>query len=243
MAFMFFFLQSNRSPIIFRQPPLSTVENIFVLPLNATVWHCSILAVFIIFLIMIVQAMHPHIRGKLSIYDIGTFVWGAVCQQGTFHVIPTISARIVVLTTFLAFLALFTSYSANIVALLQSPSHSIKTLEDLIASPLKFCIQEGGYTRYYYLEANHTLLQRLYEKKVKPQGDKGWILDAYEGVERLQNEMFAFQVDTKTAYKAIAKTFTASEKCALSEVKSFDLPPFTFYIERNSPYKELYKQR
>lgn len=192
---------------------------------------------------MIVQAMHPILRGKLSIYDIGTFVWGAVCQQGTFHIIPTVSARIVVLTTFLAFLALFTSYSANIVALLQSPSHSIKTIDDLIASPLKFCIQEAGYTRYYYLEANHTQLQRLYEKKVKPQGDKGWIYNAYEGIERLRTELLAFQVETKTAYKAIARTFTEPEKCALSELRLVQLPMSTFLVERNSPYKELIKQR
>lgn len=201
------------------------------------------MTVLVIFAIMAVQVKHPIYRGKLTIYDVGTFVWGAVCQQGTFHIIPTTSARIVVLTTFLAFLAIFTSYSANIVALLQSPSHSIRTVEDLVNSPLMLSIQEAGYTRYFYLESNYSLAKRVYETKVRPQGDKGWIYNAYEGIERLRTELLAFQVETKTAYKAIARTFTEPEKCALSELRLVQLPMSTFLVERNSPYKELIKQR
>lgn len=187
--------------------------------------------------------VHPAFHNSVSIYDVGTFVWGAVCQQGTFHDIPTTSARIVVFTTFVAFLAIYSSYSANIVALLQSPGNSIKTIDDLINSPLKFCVQDTGYTRYYYLESNNSLLRRLYEAKVRPQGDSGWIYMAFEGVERLRTELFAFQVETKTAYKAVGKTFTEQEKCSLSELQSFQLPITTFLVDRNSPYKELFRQR
>lgn len=198
---------------------------------------------FLIFVVMAFQVVHPAFQGHLSVYDVGTFVWGAVCQQGTFHIIPTISGRIVVLTTFLAFLAIFTSYSANIVALLQSPGGSIKTIEDLINSPLQMSIQEAGYTRYYYFETNNSQLERLYETKVKPQGDKGWIYIAFDGIERMRTELLAFQVETKAAYKAIANTFTEPEKCTLSELRSIELPLTTFLVERHSPYKELFKQR
>lgn len=201
------------------------------------------LTAFVVFLIMIFQVKHPVYRGRLSAYDVGTFVLGAVCQQGTFHIMPTISARIVVLTTFLAFLAIFTSYSANIVALLQSPSHSIKTVEDLINSPLQLIVQEAGFTRYYYTGSNNSLANRLYDKKVRPQGDKGWVYDAYEGVERLRTELLAFQVETKTAYKAIANTFTEPEKCSLSELALIEMPQSTFLVEKHSPLKELFKQR
>lgn len=192
---------------------------------------------------MICQVKHPVFRGQFSVYDVGTFVWGAVCQQGTFHVIPTVSARIVVLTTFIAFLAIFTSYSANIVALLQSPSHSIKTIQDLIDSPLQLLVQEAGFTRYYYTGSNNSLANNLYDRKVRPQGEKGWLYDAYEGVERLRTELLAFQVEGKTAYKAIAKTFTEEEKCSLSELRLIEMPESTFLLEKNSPLKELFKQR
>lgn len=187
--------------------------------------------------------MHPVLRGRFSIGDVGTFVWGAVCQQGSHMMIPTTSGRVVVLTAFLAFLALFTSYSASIVALLQSPSHAIKTVEDLISSPLKMSIQEAGYNRYYYLENNDTLMTKVYEKKVKPQGAAGWIYNPYEGVDRIRNELFAYQVETKAAYKAIGQTFTESEKCTLSELQLVQLPMTTVTVERNFGYKELFRQR
>lgn len=187
--------------------------------------------------------LHPVFGGTVSIKDAGTFVWGAVCQQATFIHVPTLSGRIVVLTTFLTFLAIFVSYSANIVALLQSPSNSIKTIQDLIRSPLKMSLQEAVYNRYFYLESNNSLAQHVYEKKIKPQGDKGWIYDPFEGIERIRTEMLAFQVEKKAAYKAIARTFTEAEKCSLGELNLVELPMTTMAVERNSPYKELIRQR
>lgn len=208
------------------------------------VWYCSICLIFITFSVMLFQiTLHPLLRDEITMSDMGTFVWGAVCQQGSFLHIPTSSGRIVVLTTFLAYLALFTSYSANIVALLQSPSHAIKTVDDLVHSPLKLSLQEAKYNKYYYIESNNELMKRVYEKKVLPQGDAGWIYNSFDGVERLRTEMLAFQVETKAAYKAIAKTFTAPEKCSLSELNLVELPMTSILVEKNSALKELYRQR
>lgn len=89
--------------------------------------------------------MHPILKAmSISMLDIATFILGAVCQQGTHLQVPTVSGRIVVVTAFLATLAIFTSYSASIVALLQSPSTFIKSLDDLIASPVKVGMHEGN---------------------------------------------------------------------------------------------------
>lgn len=79
------------------------------------------------------------------------------------------------LTTFLATLAIFTSYAATIVALLQSPSHLIRDINDLLKSPLKLALQEAGYNRYNYLMENISILNRVYEKKIKPMGEDGWV--------------------------------------------------------------------
>lgn len=170
-------------------------------------------------------------------------ILGVMCQQGSYLTITNTSGRVVVLTTFLAFLALYTSYSANIVALLQSPSHVIKTIDDLVESPLMLSIQEAKYNRYFYLETTNPQVKNVYEKKVKPQGAAGWIYDPFEGVERLRTELLAFQVETKAAYKAIARTFTESEKCSLSELQFVDLPMTTISVQRDSGYKEIFKQR
>lgn len=51
---------------------------------------------------------------------------------------------------FMALMFLFTSFSANIVALLQSSSNSIQTLEDLLNSKLEFGVQNETYNRHYF---------------------------------------------------------------------------------------------
>lgn len=50
----------------------------------------------------------------------------------------------------IAALSLYASYTANIVALLQSTSSSINTLKELINSGLKFGIYDIVYNRYYF---------------------------------------------------------------------------------------------
>lgn len=187
--------------------------------------------------------MHPILKAmSISTFDVATFVWGAICQQGTHLHIPTTSGRFVVLATFFATMALFTSYSATIVALLQSPSNYIKNIDDLIASPLIVGMHEAGYARFI-VNANYSGVQNVYEKKVLPQGEKGWIYDPIVGVERVRTELFAFQVDSPSAYEAVGKTFTDSEKCSLSEIQMIVLPTTTIFVERNSGYKELIRQR
>lgn len=158
-------------------------------------------------------------------------------------VVSTTSGRIVILTTFLSALAIFTSYSASIVALLQSPSQSINTINDLIASPLKLYVQDAGYTRFNLQKENVSILQKVYNEMVKPRGNSSWIYDENIGIERMRTELVAFLVESVSAYKAIAKTYMESEKCGLSEIQLIRLPMNTLSVERNSGYKELFKQR
>lgn len=192
---------------------------------------------------MIFQLLHPLLKSTINSLDVATFVWGAVCQQGTHLRIPNTSGRFVILTTFLTTLALSTSYSASIVALLQSPSTLIKSLDDLIASPLKVLVHEAGYTRFIILRYNDSSIRKLYQTKVRDRGTDAWIYDPFAGIERMRTELLAFQVDSPSAYKAIGRTFTESEKCSLSEIQMITLPMTTVLVERNSGYKELIRQR
>lgn len=187
--------------------------------------------------------LHPILKAmSIPRLDIVTFILGAVCQQGTHLRIPTTSGRIVVVTAFLATLAIFTSYSASIVALLQSPSAFIKSLDDLIASPLSVAMHEAGYARFI-VRSNFSGVSEVYAKKVQQLGNAGWIYDPFVGIERVRTELFAFQVDSPSAYKAISKTFTESEKCSIDELQMIILPRSTILVERNSGYKELVTQR
>lgn len=207
------------------------------------VWKCLGIIVVVMMVIMLTQFYHPTLRAHMSTFDVCTFVWGAMCQQGTHLEISTTSGRFIVITAFLSGVAMFTSYSASIVAILQSPSHLIRDIDDLLASPLKLGLQEAGYNRYNYLVENITLLQRIYNQKVRPQGNSGWVYDPFAGVERIRTELYAFQVESASAYKAIAETYTEDEKCGLSEIHALRLAITTVTVERNSPYKELFKRR
>lgn len=146
---------------------------------DVQVWRCCIMIMIIAFIVMYLQFLHPIIGTKVSMHDVAWFVWGAVCQQSTHLNIPTISGRFVMVTIFLATLAIFTSYSASIVALLQSPSHMIQTIDDLLNSPLTLALQEAGYNRYNYEKENISLLKKVYDKKIKPQGANGWVSNAH----------------------------------------------------------------
>lgn len=62
----------------------------------------------------------------------------------------TASIRVAIFVLFLTAVFLFTSYSASIVALLQSPSDSIKTIKDLVESSMTFSAQITPYGEVYF---------------------------------------------------------------------------------------------
>ncbi|XP_055325383.1 glutamate receptor ionotropic, kainate 2-like [Sitodiplosis mosellana] len=232
------------TPIIFRQPPLSAVSNIFLLPLDKTVWYCCAALILCVIFIMGIQMGHPLLEAQITLFDVVSFVFGAVCQQGTHLLIPSLSGRFVLITTFVATLALFTSYSASIVALLQSPSESIHTLDDLLASPLTLALKDTrSVRRIFSSDDSHRILRMVYAKKIEPMGTDAWIADESIGIGKVRASLFAFLVDTPSAYNVIQRTYSELEKCRLSEIKVFPLPMNTITVARNSAYKELIKQR
>lgn len=102
-------------------------------------------------------------------------VYSATCQQGSSTTPRSFSARIITMLVFTVLMFLYArlvllvdafytfhltphlssqlnsiSYSANIVALLQSPSTKIRTLDDLLNSRLKFGVDDTVFNRYYF---------------------------------------------------------------------------------------------
>lgn len=139
-----------RAGIMFRQPPLSAVANIFAMPFESDVWiSILVLILFTIFVFAMELLFSPDIYA-MDFWDGAVFVWGAMCQQGFYVSLENRSGRIIIFTTFVATLFLFTSFSANIVALLQSPSEAIRTLHDLSQSPLEIGVQDTVYNKIYF---------------------------------------------------------------------------------------------
>lgn len=103
--------------------------------------------------------MQTALRGSFS--DVIMFEISAVSQQG-YDVEPkSVAGRIAAIFTFVTLMFLYTSYSANIVALLQSTTDSIKSAEDLLNSRMKLGVEDIVYAHHYFTVRN-PLLNRLW---------------------------------------------------------------------------------
>lgn len=75
---------------------------------------------------------------------------GCITQQGTMNEPLSLAGRIGIILTLLILMFLYTSYSANIVALLQSTDENIKSLEDLYTSRISLGVEDIAYSYYYF---------------------------------------------------------------------------------------------
>ncbi|XP_075974129.1 ionotropic receptor 75a-like [Anticarsia gemmatalis] len=235
---------------IFRQPSRSAVSNVFLAPFSAGVWSaCGVVAasaaVLLVLLRRVRERTHRQSRAllaPLTLPDTCTFALGTMCQQG-FHVTPAVSSvRVVMFSTLMTSLFVFTAYSAKIVALLQTPSDALRTIDDLTRSPMTLGVQETTYKKVYFTEAADKSAQQLYKRKIVPQGERAYI-GVDEGIARVRTGLFAFQVERSAGYDVITKTFTEREKCALDEIEAFKMPMVCIPMRRYSGYRELFAVR
>lgn len=139
---------------IFRSLPLSYVKNVFTLPFDARVWFSCLLLVALASGILLVISRWEWRIGNTTVKptfsDVLLLEVGAICQQGAEAEPRTPSGRIAALFVFIAFMFIYTSYSANIVALLQSTTDSIRTIDELASSRIKLGAHDTTYSRYYF---------------------------------------------------------------------------------------------
>ncbi|XP_061713324.1 uncharacterized protein LOC133522123 isoform X4 [Cydia pomonella] len=178
---------------------------------------------------------------RASVVDVVLLIFGAACQQGSTVELKGSLGRIVMLILFLALMFLYTSYSANIVALLQSSSSQIKTLEDLLHSRIKFGVHDTVFNKYYFSTATEPVRKAIYETKVASSGSKPRFMPMDEGVKKMQKGLFAFHMETGVGYKFVGKYFQESEKCGLKEIQYLQVIDPWLAVRKNTPYKEMFK--
>ncbi|CAH2075857.1 unnamed protein product, partial [Iphiclides podalirius] len=239
----------RRGAFLFRQPPQSAVSNVFLLPFSRGVWAATLAAsaaggallALLAAAARATPASDPALR-RLAWPDCFTFAIGAMCQQGS-NLSPRLwSLRLVMFCMLLSSLFVFTSYSAKVVAILQSPSNALQTIDDLTNSPMTLGVQETTYKKVYFAESEEAATRRLYRRKLLPLGERAY-LSVAEGVARLRTGLFAFQVEQSSGYDIISKTFTEPEKCGLKEIQAFKLPMVAVPIRRHSGYRDLLASR
>ncbi|XP_058066355.1 ionotropic receptor 75a-like [Anopheles bellator] len=245
---------ATRSKFIFRSPKLSYTENVFLLPFDNDVWAC-VMAVITFSSVLLLIALWGEWRlagpnapaidpATLtpSFRDALLMTYGASCQQGSSVLPRNCSARLITLLTFIVLMFLYASYSASIVALLQSPSTKIRTLEDLLASRLKFGVHDTVFNRYYFTHANEPTRRAIYERKVaRPDGGPAAFLELEQGIDRIRQGLYAFHVEQGVGYKVISETYQEDEKCGLQEIQYLQVVDPYYAIQKNSSFEEHIK--
>ncbi|XP_055679896.1 probable glutamate receptor [Lutzomyia longipalpis] len=238
----------THAAFIFRPPPLSYISNIFYLPYQDMVWVCALILFgvctvifFIVWRASLKMQEHCDPKDVPRFTDVLMNAMGAVTQQGEQMDAKVLPGRIASFSLSLAMLFLYASYTANIVALLQSTTNSISTLQHLLDSKLNFGVEDIVYNRYYFSTATEPVRKALYEKKIAPRGKKDKFIEKNLGVAKMREGLFAFHVEVSGAYKLVEETFYEHEKCGLMEIKFLQVIDPWYAIRKHSPYKEMVK--
>nr|XP_034830812.1 glutamate receptor ionotropic, delta-1-like [Maniola hyperantus] len=237
---------------VFRQPSLSYQNNLFVLPFKPKVWLCLFVVVFLVLVIIYINARWESIKLgdsdsldksslTLNTGEIAMMIIGAVTQQGSYTEFKGTLGRIVMFLVLMLFLFLYTSYSANIVALLQSTSNEIKTLTDLLNSKMELGVEDTAYNRHFFSIATEPVRKAIYEKKIAPRGSKPNFMTLEEGVKKMQKGPFAFNMYGASGYRFVEKYFLEHEKCGLQEIQYLQENKPWLTCKKSSPFKEIYK--
>lgn len=86
----------------------------------------------------------------------------------------------------LATLFIFTAYTANIVALLQSTSKSINSIEALTESSMVFGIENTPYNRYYFPKTMEPSRRRFFKTRLELPGGGINLMNTTEGISKLR---------------------------------------------------------
>ncbi|XP_045497539.1 ionotropic receptor 75a-like [Colias croceus] len=245
----------TRSKFVFRQPKLSYENNLFVLSFQKYLWYGTAALIVLLFLFLfIVTIWEWKISGKHSsvevgnssvlqpnVFDVALLIFAASCQQGTHVELKGSLGRIVLLQLFVAVTFLYTSYSANIVALLQSSSSQIRSLDDLLHSRLAFGVHDTVFNRYYFSVETEPIRKAIYQTKIAPAGTKPRFMNMEEGIKKMRKGLFAFHMETGVGYKFVGKYFQEGEKCGLKEIQYLQVIDPWLAVRKDTQFMEIFK--
>ncbi|XP_050303743.1 ionotropic receptor 93a-like [Anthonomus grandis grandis] len=232
---------------IFRTTPHSYISNVFTLPFDSYVWYCCFGLIAIIFCVTYIvvywewkdPVFKKYITPRLCLrphpVDIFLMTVGSAAQQG-FETEPrSNSGRVAFIFTLISLMFLYTSFSASIVALLQSTTESLNSLDTLFESRMPIGFKDNISMEYFEKLKYENKSSDFISKLKKPV-----FLSVEQGIQIVQKEFFAFYADTAETYKYIKDWFSETEKCSLREItfKNTYLD-YWLFMKKNSDYRDL----
>ncbi|KAG8235411.1 hypothetical protein J437_LFUL015867 [Ladona fulva] len=228
---------TTRFRFIFRQPKLSSVKNIFLLPFNQAVWVSCYAITFIVAFMLYFSVKYENNFAMVTDKSKEKRARGRFFADAR-----GVAGRLVTIALYIEVILLYTSYSANIVALIQSSGLVIRSVSDLLHSPMRIGVHDVVYNRYFFAQKfQDPEKNELYRKKIAPTGKKSAYYTMEEGIERVRKGLFAFHVELGSGYKLIQETFANDEKCDLYEIPFLPVSNAWIAIKKHSPYRKILK--
>ncbi|CAG9822647.1 unnamed protein product [Phaedon cochleariae] len=228
---------------VLKKPSLSYIENIYFMTFAKQVWIASLVILFlfgaVLYILLNWEMKNKRNRkttNKYSLGDITLISFEAVCQQGTFTDSKTYAGRILLFIMFSAFMFLYVAYSAYILVLLQS-TKPIKSVRRLVDSRVECGGLNISFMMAYYTATKDDALRDLYSKKIFP--NQFFTLE--EGLKKVQDGNFAFQVMLGPAYNYILKKYTNQDICKLQELPGYMNTEMYIAVPKTSQYKKFFK--
>ncbi|XP_052132954.1 ionotropic receptor 75a-like [Frankliniella occidentalis] len=132
--------------------------------------------------------------------------------------------------------------SAIVTSLLTPIPRTIRTVHDLMRSPLKVGLEDYSYNRAVFPSSADPLTAQLYRGKILPAWPEGGFFSVSDGVRRVRRGGFAFYSEDSSLYTPIQNTFSDDEKCSLSEVELNPAFVTAATLAKSSPYKEIFNR-
>lgn len=230
--------------LIFRHPKSTYLRNIFLEPFEKTVWFIVALTLIVIAVLMF--SIHLCLKDDKLLEGFSfsfVFAVGIFCLQGFHDNIRGFSTKAVItMSLFLSFI-LFQFYSAFIVSsLLTEPTKTIKTVRDFTKSNLKGGSEDLQYNRDYFEKSTDENVKMFYKMKIQQKTGLNYF-DAKDGLKKIKEGDFGFNVDTSVAYKYLAENLNQREICELQEIWLFPISPVTCPLKKGSPFLEMFRNR
>ncbi|XP_044729338.1 glutamate receptor 1-like [Chrysoperla carnea] len=239
-----------RVNFVFRMPPLSLVSNILTLSFQAKVWIFGGALLLLMFLMLkymfiaeakLTQGEKQNMNNALSLQgwsSTSLFLVGSLCQQGVEKEPETIAGRIGTIFVLLVMLFMYTSYSANIVVLLQGTASGLDTVEEFLQSPIKVGFLDFEFSRTMFINSSHPIRKLIFEKKSGPNEFYSYA----KGVEKIRNDFFAFYGEPGLIYDSVSKTYEEYEKCDFKEIFTpGEISSIFHATPHKSPYIEIFR--
>ncbi|XP_053687297.1 uncharacterized protein LOC128736828 [Sabethes cyaneus] len=237
-----------RYAFIFRSPKLSYTGNVFILSFHKHVW-LSTIGIMLLgsFLQLVINHVDETVSVKPSSDDETNKLEGIsgallnmisiAAQQEALARLKSLSSRTLNIIMLISLMALYICFSANIVALIQSPSREIRTVEDLLHSGVQLAAQNSSINRIFMPNQTDSVRREVYARIRESKA----FLPVAAGAERIRQGLFAFHADSNLVYRYMLEHFQEEEKCNLQTIRYLEPLDGYFSIGKDSPLLEHVK--